>query len=189
VTNQSVSGLEQTVEVAHEALISNWGTLRAWVNEDRKFLLWRERLGTLLGAWEGAQESEEALLRGPLLKESEEWFKQRSEDLSNKERKFITTSRKLRPGKIIGRVVQAVGAVAGGVVVGGHVGVSAGGSAFLGALGTGAVVTGTVLGAVTGTVVGVAVGAVAGQAVVSGTRFLRSKIPDLVSKIQQRRRH
>jgi hypothetical protein len=47
VTNKSTSGLEQTVEVAHEALISNWGTLRAWVNEDREFLLWRERLGTL----------------------------------------------------------------------------------------------------------------------------------------------
>jgi hypothetical protein len=29
VTNQSASGLEQTVEVAHEALISNWSTLRA----------------------------------------------------------------------------------------------------------------------------------------------------------------
>jgi hypothetical protein len=43
VTNRSASGQEQTVEIAHEALISNWGTLRAWVNEDREFLLWRER--------------------------------------------------------------------------------------------------------------------------------------------------
>jgi hypothetical protein len=41
VTNQSASGLEQTVEVAHEALISSWSTLRAWVNEDREFLLLR----------------------------------------------------------------------------------------------------------------------------------------------------
>ena len=70
VTNQSASGLEQTVEVAHEALISNWGTLRAWVNEDREFLLWRDRLGTLLTEWERAQESDEALLRGPLLNRS-----------------------------------------------------------------------------------------------------------------------
>jgi type II secretory pathway predicted ATPase ExeA len=42
VTNQSAN--EQRVEIAHEALISNWGTLRTWVNEDRKFLLWRARL-------------------------------------------------------------------------------------------------------------------------------------------------
>ena len=47
VTNQSASDREQTVEVAHEALISNWSTLRAWVNEDREFLLWRERLAEL----------------------------------------------------------------------------------------------------------------------------------------------
>ncbi|MEY2536312.1 MAG: hypothetical protein QOG67_52, partial [Verrucomicrobiota bacterium] len=93
VTDQSASGLEQTVEVAHEALISNWSTLRAWVNEDREFLLWRERLGTLLTEWERAQESDEALLRGPLLTEAQKWFEQRSQDLSDEERKFISASR------------------------------------------------------------------------------------------------
>src|SRR6202035_5267765 len=77
VTNQSASGLEQTVEVAHEALISNWSTLRAWVNEDREFLLWRVRLGTLLTEWERAQESDEALLRGSLLIEAQKRFDQR----------------------------------------------------------------------------------------------------------------
>jgi hypothetical protein len=96
VTNRSPSGLEQTVEVAHEALISNWSTLRGWVNEDREFLLWRERLGTLLAEWERAQESEEALLRGPLLTEAQKWFDQRSQDLSEKERSFINASRALR---------------------------------------------------------------------------------------------
>jgi hypothetical protein len=93
VTNQSASGLERTVEVAHEALISNWSTLRVWVNEDREFLLWRDRLGTLLTEWERAQESDEALLRGPLLTEAQKWFDQRSQDLSDEERKFITASR------------------------------------------------------------------------------------------------
>jgi hypothetical protein len=96
VTNQSETGLERTVEVAHEALISNWSTLRAWVNEDREFLLWRDRLGTLLTEWERAQESDDALLRGPLLIEAQKWFLQRSQDLSDEERKFISSSRALR---------------------------------------------------------------------------------------------
>ncbi|MBV8173652.1 MAG: hypothetical protein JO151_03695 [Verrucomicrobia bacterium] len=96
VTNQSASGLEQTVEVAHEALISNWGTLRAWVNEDREFLLWRDRLDPLVAEWKRAQESDEALLRGPLLVEAEKWFDQRSPDLSDQERKFISASRQER---------------------------------------------------------------------------------------------
>jgi WD40 repeat protein len=96
VTNKSASGLEQTVEVAHEALISNWGTLRAWVNEDREFLLWRDRLGPLVTEWERAQESNEALLRGPLLIEAQKWFDERSQDLSGQERKFISASREER---------------------------------------------------------------------------------------------
>jgi hypothetical protein len=74
-------------------LISNWSILHLWVNEDREFLLWRDRLGTLLTEWERAQESDEALLRGPLLIEAQKWFDQRSQDLSDEERKFITASR------------------------------------------------------------------------------------------------
>jgi WD40 repeat protein len=96
VTNQSAGGLEQTVEVAHEALISNWSTLRSWVNEDREFLLWRERLGTLLAEWERVKESDDALLRGPLLVEAQNWFYQRSQDLSDQEQKFISASSSLR---------------------------------------------------------------------------------------------
>jgi TIR domain len=96
VTNQSASGLEQTVEVAHEALISNWSTLRAWVNEDREFLLWRDRLGPLVAEWERVQESDEAVLRGPLLIEAQKWFDHRSQDLSDQERKFISASREER---------------------------------------------------------------------------------------------
>jgi conflict system STAND superfamily ATPase len=96
VTDKADSGLEQTVEVAHEALISNWGTLRGWVNEDREFLLWRERLGTLLKEWERAKENVDALLRGPLFIEAQKWFDQRSQDLSDQERKFISASREQR---------------------------------------------------------------------------------------------
>ena len=95
VTNQLASGQEQTVEVAHEALISSWGTLRAWVAEDREFLLWRARLDVLLAEWERAGENDDACLRGPLLVEARKWFDQRSEDLSDQEKKFISASRDL----------------------------------------------------------------------------------------------
>jgi energy-coupling factor transporter ATP-binding protein EcfA2 len=92
VTNQPAGGLEPTLEVAHEALISNWDTLRGWVNNDRKFLLWRARLNSFLKEWERAEESAEAMLRGPLLIEAQKWFDQRSQDLSDQERKFISAS-------------------------------------------------------------------------------------------------
>ena len=85
-----------SVEVAHEVLIRNWERLRGWLNEDREFLLWRQRLSGLLAEWERADESDEALLRGPLLIEAQKWFDQRSQDLSDQERKFISASRELR---------------------------------------------------------------------------------------------
>jgi len=43
-----------------------------------------------------SQESEEALLRGSLLIEAQKWFDQRSQDLSDQERNFISASRELR---------------------------------------------------------------------------------------------
>jgi TIR domain len=96
VTNISPTGAAQTVEVAHEALISNWVTLRAWVNEDREFFLWRKRLDGLLREWEGVEKDEGALLRGPLLIEAQNWFEKRSHDLSEEERSFINASRARR---------------------------------------------------------------------------------------------
>jgi WD domain, G-beta repeat len=85
-----------SVEVAHEVLIRNWERLRRWLNEDREFLLWRQRLSGLLTEWRRAQESVEAVVRGPLLTEAQKWFDQRSQDLSDQERKFISVGRELR---------------------------------------------------------------------------------------------
>jgi WD40 repeat protein len=117
VTNQSATSLEQTVEVAHEALISNWSTLRTWVNEDREFLLWRVRLGALLTEWDRAQESDEALLRGPLLIEAQKWFDQRSQDLSDQERRFISASRVLRERQQRHRVLLVAGVATVGFIL------------------------------------------------------------------------
>jgi hypothetical protein len=96
VTSKSANGAEQTVEVAHEALISNWGTLRSWINEDREFLLWRERFGAFLAEWQRVEKNEDGLLRGPLLTEAQKWFDRRSQDLSEQERAFIATGRAVR---------------------------------------------------------------------------------------------
>ena len=96
VTGRDAATGTISVEVAHEVLIRNWDRLKGWLNEDREFLLWRQRLSTMLTAWERTQESDETLLRGPLLIEAQKWFDQRSQDLSDQERKFISTSREQR---------------------------------------------------------------------------------------------
>jgi hypothetical protein len=77
-------------------LISNWGTLRSWISEDREFLLWRDRLGTLLAEWQRTAQNDDALMRGTLLDETLNWLEERKEDLSDQEREFIAASRELR---------------------------------------------------------------------------------------------
>jgi hypothetical protein len=52
VTGQDPNTGDESVEVTHEALIRGWDTLQAWLNADREFLLWRQRLCTLAGIWD-----------------------------------------------------------------------------------------------------------------------------------------
>jgi WD40 repeat protein len=95
-TDGEIEATAGQAELAHEALIGGWKRLGGWVNENREFLLWRQRLSGLLAVWKKEQESGEALLRGPFLIEAQKWFDQRSQDLSDPERKFISASREER---------------------------------------------------------------------------------------------
>ncbi|MGW2220052.1 nSTAND1 domain-containing NTPase [Nonomuraea sp. NPDC001684] len=73
VTDASPSG-EQTVEVAHEAVIRNWSRLRTWLVEDRQFLLWQQRTRQWLHEWIHSDREDGALLRGRILSEAESWL-------------------------------------------------------------------------------------------------------------------
>ncbi len=93
VTGRDEATGEETVEVAHEALIRNWARLRSWLDEDREFLLWRQRLRADLAEWLHTKRDEGTLLRGALLAEAERWLAERAEDLSPDEEAFIRSSR------------------------------------------------------------------------------------------------
>jgi WD40 repeat protein len=85
-----------TVEVAHEALIREWERLRQWLDNDREFLMWQQRLRAGLHQWEASEQDEGALLRGAPLAEAENWLNQRRADLNEAERDFIQASLALR---------------------------------------------------------------------------------------------
>ncbi|WP_414581069.1 tetratricopeptide repeat protein [Scytonema sp. PCC 10023] len=95
VTSQNAAN-QETVEVVHEALIRNWEELRQWMNADRSFRAWQERLRFAMLQWQKMQRDEGALLRGAVLKEAEEKLKQRREELSAGEQEFIQASVALR---------------------------------------------------------------------------------------------
>jgi hypothetical protein len=84
-----------TVEVAHEALFRSWGRLRAWLDEDREFLLWRKRLADAKREWERTGRDPSVLLSGPALTEARNWLGRREGRLEAEERALIQASVRL----------------------------------------------------------------------------------------------
>lgn len=95
VTDRDPAG-QETVEVAHEALIRGWGRLKAWMDQNRDFRAWQERLRIALYQWQSSQQDEGILLRGKSLADADRWLAEREDDLSPVERNFIQASQNLR---------------------------------------------------------------------------------------------
>jgi hypothetical protein len=83
---------EETVEIVHEALIREWQRLRKWMESDRSFRTWQERLRAARCQWEATDKDDGTLLRGVLLAEAEEWQNRRLDEISQKEQDFIQSS-------------------------------------------------------------------------------------------------
>lgn len=98
VTGRNPAGSE-TVEIVHEALIHGWERLRDWLEADRTFRIWQERLRASVRQWESSGQDEGALLRGATLAEAEQWLADRGEALSQVEREFIEASLSLQEQK------------------------------------------------------------------------------------------
>ncbi len=90
---------EDTVEIIHEAMIMGWDRLKEWVEADREFRTWQERLRTSMHQWEASGKDDGGLLRGVALAESEGWLRERASDLSQGEQDFIHASVALREGE------------------------------------------------------------------------------------------
>jgi len=94
VTSRPVGSTEDTIEVSHEALIRHWQQLKGWVDADREFLAWQQRLTVMRKEWEGSQRSADLLLRGLPLREAVDWLTKRAEHFSPDERLFVTASKR-----------------------------------------------------------------------------------------------
>ena len=87
---------ETTVELAHEALIRHWQTLRGWIAENRAFRLWQNKLRDSRAEWAGHAQDDGYLLRGAKLLEAEERLAEKTGWLAEDEKAFIAASAALR---------------------------------------------------------------------------------------------
>lgn len=92
---------QDSVEVAHEALIREWGTLRRWLEEDRDGLRIHRRLTANAEEWARRKRESSELYRGARLKQVQNWMKEHSDSLSPLEKDFLKASQNVKKLEII----------------------------------------------------------------------------------------
>jgi WD40 repeat protein/transcriptional regulator with XRE-family HTH domain len=99
---------EDAVEVAHEALIREWPTLRQWLAEDRESLRLHRHLTEAAQEWERLNRDPGALHRGVRLAQAAEWaeWSGHGEELNALEREFLTASKALAEREAAEREAQ-----------------------------------------------------------------------------------
>lgn len=87
---------EPTVEVAHAALLTHWPRLRSWLDEDRDWILQRQRLAAAALAWHEAGRLDADLYRGARLVLAEDVIAAAGRGRINSlELSFVAASREL----------------------------------------------------------------------------------------------
>jgi WD40 repeat protein len=86
---------ENTVEVAHEALIREWPLLRGWLEEDREGLRIHRHLTEAAAEWARLEREAGELYRGARLAAASEWAESQGEVLNPLEREFLAASQEL----------------------------------------------------------------------------------------------
>ncbi|MCB1177961.1 MAG: hypothetical protein KDK36_10315 [Leptospiraceae bacterium] len=106
-----------TIEVVHEALIREWKTLREWIDKDREFRVWQEKLRYSQKEWEeGSGKDKNLLLRGTNLITANDWYKNRKQDLGNREIEYIEKSKSYDRTKKV--LLWATGIIVSGLIIG-----------------------------------------------------------------------
>jgi len=81
-----------TVEVAHEALIREWRTLRDWLNDNRDGLRLQRHLTQTADEWVKRERISDDLYRGARLAQTREWAEAHPAELNALEREFLAAS-------------------------------------------------------------------------------------------------
>ena len=83
---------EGTAEVAHEVLIREWPTLRAWLEEDRAGIRLHRQLGDAARLWDAGGREAGDLYRGTRLAAAAEWAQANPDGLNATERAYLDAS-------------------------------------------------------------------------------------------------
>src|SRR5687767_6150060 len=97
---------EDSAEVAHEALIREWPTLRGWLEDNRESLRLHRQLTEAAQEWREMEYSPDMLYRGARLAQAREWASSHQEEMNELECQFLNTSVELSEHEANEREVQ-----------------------------------------------------------------------------------
>ena len=109
-----------TVEVAHEALLTDWPTLRSWIENARESLVLTRRVADSAREWVESNEDPSYLLRGVRLEDVEAWAARAEVVLTSDESRYVAASIEQRGADVSAarrRRRRTVAALAGGLVL------------------------------------------------------------------------
>ncbi len=87
-----ITTTEDSAEVAHEALIREWPTLRGWLEDNRDALRLHRRLTEAAQEWQAHDRDPDMLFRGARLVQAREWATRHDTDMNALERDFLAAS-------------------------------------------------------------------------------------------------
>jgi WD40 repeat protein/DNA-binding SARP family transcriptional activator/tRNA A-37 threonylcarbamoyl transferase component Bud32 len=96
-----------TVEVAHEALLREWGRLRGWIESAREDLRLHRRLATAATEWAAAERDPSFLLGGARLQQLQAWAATSSLTLTGPERGYLEASAAQHDAELAERQARA----------------------------------------------------------------------------------
>ena len=97
---------EDSAEVAHEALIREWPTLRGWLEENRESLRLHRQWTEAAQEWLKSGNSSDLLYRGARLAQAQEWALRHPDEMNELERHFLSASVELSEYEIKEREAQ-----------------------------------------------------------------------------------
>ncbi len=87
-----VTAGREHIEVAHEALLSNWPRLRGWIEDSRADLRVRTHISRATAEWRDRDEDPDLVYRGSPLADAIAWRSENLEQLGPTERRFLDVS-------------------------------------------------------------------------------------------------
>jgi len=97
---------QDSAEVAHEALIREWPTLRGWLEDNREGLRLHRHLTEAAQEWADLDRDSDLLYRGARLVQAREWAITHHDEINTLEREFLQTSQAWVEHEVAEREIQ-----------------------------------------------------------------------------------